>query len=146
MPRTPADAGRLRKAGVEVVVSLDEGAPTGLLQAAGLDVRALFTPDMAPPSFEVLDAALDVLRSEASRRGVAVHCIAGWGRTGSVLASHLGLALVEADPRLAPRECAWHGLRTFWSAVPAAEGHMRAFGQATNVVAYVEARAAGRRP
>ena len=141
MPRTPADAGKLRKAGVEVVVSLDDAAPVSLLRTAGLDVRPLFTPDMTPPSFRVLDDAVAVLREETPRRAVAVHCIAGWGRTGSVLASHLALALALDAPELDPAECAWQGLRSFWRKVPQAEGHMRDFGQAENVLRYVRARA-----
>lgn len=141
MPQRPADAGKLRKAGVEVVVSLDDGAPVEMLRTAGLHVVPLFTPDMTPPSFDVLDAALDVLRMETPARGVAVHCIAGWGRTGSVLASHLGLALAREAPHLDPEECAWQALRRFWSLVPPAGPHMREFGQAANVVHYIAARA-----
>lgn len=141
MPQRPADAGKLRKAGVEVVVSLDDGAPVGMLETAGLQVHPIFTPDMTPPSFATLDAALDVVRHESASRAVAVHCIAGWGRTGSVLASHLALALAHDAPHLAPEECAWQGLRAFWRLVPPAESHMKQFGQAENVVRYVAARA-----
>lgn len=139
MPRTPADAGKLLKAGVERVISLDHGTPVGMLRTAGLHVHPLFTPDMEPPSFDVLDRARDLLAEDS--RTVAVHCIAGWGRTGSVVAAHLGVDLAHADRGLDPEECAWQALRSFWTKVPAAEPHMRRFGQAANVVDYVRARA-----
>jgi atypical dual specificity phosphatase len=57
-------------------------------------------PDMEPPTDRQLDHVLETIRkANATGMGVAVHCAAGLGRTGTVLAAYFvatGLAPRDA--------------------------------------------------
>jgi atypical dual specificity phosphatase len=81
----------LREQGIAALLSLTE-APldAALLRQCGLDSLHLPVPDMTPPAPEQLRQALafiDIHRAHA--RPVAVHCLMGQGRTGTVLAAYL---------------------------------------------------------
>ena len=86
-----ADLAALRAHGVGALLSLTETAlPAEVVERQGLAALHLPVPDFHPPSPEQLALALrfiDEHRGEG--RATAVHCLAGQGRTGSVLAAWL---------------------------------------------------------
>lgn len=92
----PADAVErdlawLRAQGIAALLSLTgEPLDAALLEQCGMTVLHLPVPDMTPPAPEQLRQALafiDLHRAHA--RPVAVHCLMGQGRTGTVLAAYL---------------------------------------------------------
>ena len=90
-PASPEDLAWLRRQGVEVLLSLtEERPPRDWADEAGLLVFHEPLEDMEAPSQEQLDRAVSaILKALDSRMAVAVHCGAGLGRTGVVLAAYL---------------------------------------------------------
>jgi atypical dual specificity phosphatase len=80
----------LRGQGIEVLVSLTEDPPRkDWADAAGLLVFHEPLQDMEAPEQDQLERAVSaVLRATDRGMGVAVHCGAGLGRTGVVLAGY----------------------------------------------------------
>ncbi len=92
-----ADLAALAAEGVRLVVSLtEEPLPGEALAAQGLEAAHLPVVDYTPPSPRQL-ARFVALLEEAERGGrpVVVHCLAGKGRTGTLLA----VALVARGSR-----------------------------------------------
>ena len=81
----------MRRLGVGALLSLtEEPLPLGALERAGLVGLHLPVPDFTAPSPDQLRAALAFIdRHRADGTAVAVHCRAGQGRTGTVLAAYL---------------------------------------------------------
>lgn len=89
-PEGAADLAWLRRNGVDILVSLTEDpVRRDWVNEAGLMAVNVPVPDMEPPTDRQLDHLLDTIRrANAARMGVAIHCGAGLGRTGTVLAAY----------------------------------------------------------
>ncbi|MGI9146377.1 MAG: dual specificity protein phosphatase family protein [Chloroflexota bacterium] len=89
----------LREQRIGRVVNLHEQAdPPELLQAVRADTVHLPVADFTPPSHEQLRAGVAAIReSLAAGNRVAVHCGAGLGRTGTLLATYLVSEGVNAE-------------------------------------------------
>ncbi|MBL9026846.1 MAG: ATP-binding cassette domain-containing protein [Myxococcales bacterium] len=90
----------LHRAGASLLVCLEESPQydVGLLQSYGIQWAHYPIPDMAPATPEVLAELGTMLRDHAERGSTAiVHCKAGLGRTGMVLAAALVMSGRSAE-------------------------------------------------
>jgi len=100
-PRGDADLAILAKHGVSVLVNLHEAAhdPPVLARLGMIEIH-LPVPDFAPPKAEQIERGVaSITAAVAAGQQVVVHCGAGLGRTGALLACYLvwrGLAPTEA--------------------------------------------------
>ncbi len=104
-PAGPEDFTWLRENGIEVLLSLTEDRPRrDWADQANLLVFHEPLEDMEAPSQEQLDRCVSaILRANERNMGVAVHCGAGLGRTGVVLAAYFvarGLTAANAVARV----------------------------------------------
>jgi atypical dual specificity phosphatase len=89
-PSSLEDLVWLREQGIEVLLSLTEERPRrDWVEQANLLLFHEPLEDMAPPSQDQLDRTVSAIRKATARNmAVAVHCGAGLGRTGCVLAAY----------------------------------------------------------
>jgi atypical dual specificity phosphatase len=104
-PETEDDLQWLRQHGIELLLSLTEDPPRhDWVENAGMLLFHVPVEDMEPPSQEQLDRCVSAIeKANANNMGVAVHCGAGLGRTGAVLAAYLvhqGKSAREAITRI----------------------------------------------
>ena len=104
-PRSLEDLQWLRQQGIEVLISLtEEPLRRDWVNDAGLLAFHEPLEDMEPPSQEQLDRCVSAIaRANDRKMGVAVHCGAGLGRTGVVLAAYFvarGLSASNAIARI----------------------------------------------
>jgi len=88
-PSSAEDLTWLREHGLQVLLALSEDPPRrDWVNDAGLMVFHVPIIDMEAPTQEQLERCVSAIeRANAQNMGVAVHCTAGLGRTGTVLAA-----------------------------------------------------------
>lgn len=88
-PSAAEDFAWLRQHGIQLLISLSEDPPRrDWVNDAGLMVFHVPVIDMEAPTVEQLERCLSAIeRAHEKKMGVAVHCTAGLGRTGTVLAA-----------------------------------------------------------
>jgi protein-tyrosine phosphatase len=98
-----ADLAELRERGISALLSLTERPlPPEALERHGLAAAHVPIADLTAPEPEEIERALgfiDVQRGLG--RAIAVHCLMGQGRTGTVLAAYLIRAGASAEEALA---------------------------------------------
>lgn len=88
-PRTEAELRWLRENGIDILVTLTEEPPARhYINQAGLLLVHIPIMDFTAPTQEDFQAAVEAIRkAKDSGLGAAVHCAAGMGRTGTILAA-----------------------------------------------------------
>ena len=102
-PRTDATFRYLADHGVRLVINLHERPhAAGRLAVYGLTELHLPVPDFTPPTHDQLQCGVDAMQQAIdSRDRVAVHCGAGLGRTGTLVACYLVRRGLKADVAIA---------------------------------------------
>jgi atypical dual specificity phosphatase len=100
-PGDPEQLAWLRSQGVDILITLtEESLPRSWVDAAGLLSVHVPIADMDVPAVEQVEQVMSVIdKAMSAGMGVAIHCLAGKGRTGTVLAAyfvHQGLSAREA--------------------------------------------------
>jgi atypical dual specificity phosphatase len=95
----------LRQNGIEFLITLTEQPlPKRWIDEAGLMAVHIPVPDYDPPTPEQFQSAVaTIMKAVESGMGVAVHCLAGKGRTGTVLAGYfvgMGFSANEAIDKI----------------------------------------------
>lgn len=85
------DFARLRKMGYSVVVSLEcDRLNTFEIEDAGFEHKKICVQDFTPPTLDQIDEFVSFVDAKlAEGKKVLVHCFAGRGRTGTMLAAFL---------------------------------------------------------
>ncbi|HJZ89363.1 MAG TPA: dual specificity protein phosphatase 23 [Gemmataceae bacterium] len=100
-PGGPEQLAWLRAQGVDILVTLTEDPlPRTWIDGAGLMGVHVPIPDMDVPTVEQIEQVMSVIdKAKSSNMGVAIHCLAGRGRTGTILAAYFvyqGMSAEEA--------------------------------------------------
>lgn len=91
LPSSPAQVRWLAGNGIDLILSLTESPlPAEWFEGLSIGSEHIAMEDHAPPSFESLKRAADVIDLQLRQgRSVLVHCLAGIGRTGSSIAAYM---------------------------------------------------------
>jgi len=89
-PNGPEELKGLREEGVDILITLTEEAlPRSWVDGAGLMGVHVPIADMDAPGIDQIEHVMAVIqKAKNSNMGVAVHCLAGLGRTGTILAAY----------------------------------------------------------
>jgi atypical dual specificity phosphatase len=103
LPEGPEELAWLRRQGIDVLLTLAEDpVRRDWVNDAGLMVVHVPVVDMEAPTQEQLERCLSAIKKAHERRmGVAVHCTAGLGRTGVILACYFVLQGLTAQNAIA---------------------------------------------
>jgi len=101
MPDSIEELQWLRQQGIELVITLTEDPlPRYWLSESGLLALHVPVGDMSPPSIAQIEESLSAIRrANEKNMPVVLHCFAGKGRTGTILACYFvekGMSAVEA--------------------------------------------------
>jgi atypical dual specificity phosphatase len=98
-PDTNDDLAALRNCGVRVIINLTERRhDADALRSLEMREVHLPVPDFTAPSPSTLDAAIESFTAANDQgQAVAVHCLGGLGRTGTVVAAWLVTQGLDAD-------------------------------------------------
>ncbi len=93
----------LRQQGIDLLLSLTEDRPRrDWVEDAGLLLFHEPVEDMEAPTQEQLERCVSViLRANEQNMGVAIHCGAGLGRTGTIIAAYLVAKGMSANNAIA---------------------------------------------
>src|SRR5262245_42524430 len=127
-PGGPEQLAWLRAEGVDILVTLTEDPlPRTWIDGAGLMGVHVPIPDMDVPTVAQVVQVMSVIdKAKSSNMGVAVHCLAGRGRTGTMLAAYFvekGMSAEKAIQKV-------RDLRPGSIEVPEQEVAIRAFERA----------------
>lgn len=102
-PHGTDDMEWLRAQGIDLLISLTEEPPfSRWVNDAGLMLVHVPIIDMEPPSQDQVERCLSTIAKAHERQmGVAVHCGAGMGRTGTIIACYFVSKGLNADNALA---------------------------------------------
>lgn len=120
-PASRAQVEWLKGRGLTSILSLTEKPlPETWVHGLGLEVKHLPLRDHAPPGPDALDVAAAYIQGQVSAgKPTLVHCLAGEGRTGCVLAAYLirsrgmsGAEALAALRRIKPQFVEWEQERS----------------------------------
>ncbi|XP_072554910.1 dual specificity protein phosphatase 23 isoform X1 [Paramormyrops kingsleyae] len=90
MPRMPGHYQYLLDNGIQHLISLSERKPPYHDTCPKLTLHHIKIDDFCPPRDDQIDRFLSIVEdANAKGQGVAVHCLHGYGRTGTMLACYL---------------------------------------------------------
>ena len=89
-PQEPDEFAWLRDQGIQLLISLSENPPRrDYVNEAGLLVLHIPVEDMHPPSPKQIELCMSsIQKAHAQELAVGIHCTAGLGRTGVMLACY----------------------------------------------------------